>query len=166
MAGFPQVCCKDRAVSVRWQSRSAEQTEQLGEQLGRMLRPGDVITLEAPLGGGKTTLVRGLARGLGIDESAVSSPTFVIWNIYSGRLRLHHLDAYRLRSPDELEEIGFVEALDQGDVVVLEWPGVAAPLLPKHRLELSLDYGQGPEDRVLEMRGWDDRLTELCLESR
>ena len=152
-------------MSLRWQSQSPEHTEHLGEQLGRLLRPGDVITLEAPLGGGKTTLVRGLARGLGIAESEVSSPTFVIWNIYSGRLRLHHLDAYRLRSPEELEEIGFSEMLDQGDAVVLEWPGIAASLLPEDRLQLRLDYGDGPEDRCLELTGWDDRLGELQLES-
>lgn len=145
---------------MRWQSHSPEATEAWAERLARHLKPGDVLTLEAPLGGGKTTLVRGLARGLGISEEAVSSPTFVIWQIYEGRLRLHHFDCYRLRSSEELEEIGFEDCLQGEDVVILEWPQVALPLLPADRLEVSLDYGNNPEDRVLEVRprgAWVER---------
>lgn len=142
-------------------SKDAEQTERLARSLAPLLRGGDVITLEAPLGGGKTTFVRGLASGLGVPEDEVSSPTFVIWQIYEGRLRLHHLDAYRLRSADELEEIGLGETLGGSDVVVLEWPGVAEPLLPSDRLHVRIDYGVGDDERNLEFepRGnWLQRL--------
>jgi len=139
-----------------------EQTEALGESLAKLLLPGDIITLAAPLGGGKTTLVRGLARGLGIEEDAVTSPTFVLWHIYAGRLKLHHLDAYRLRSPEELSEIGLEELLEGTDVVVLEWPGVALSLLPSNRLEIFLDYVEGePDRRRIELTGrgaWEERL--------
>ena len=136
-------------------------TEEMARNLAQLLQPGDVITLEAPLGGGKTTFVRGLATGLGVDEDEVSSPTFVIWQIYPGRLRLHHLDAYRLSSVEELEEIGFPETLAGQDVVVLEWPGVAEPLLPADRLHVRIDYGVDEEERVLEFEGrgnWRQRL--------
>lgn len=139
------------------------QTEALARKLAELLRPGDVITLEAPLGGGKTTFVRGLATGLGVSEDEVSSPTFVIWQIYPGRLRLHHLDAYRLSSAEELEEIGFPETLAGGDVVVLEWPGIADPLLPADRLHVRIDYGPGEDERSLDFEGrgtWKQRLEQ------
>ena len=139
------------------------ETEQLARELAGLLQPGDVVTLEAPLGGGKTTFVRGLATGLGVSEDEVSSPTFVIWQIYEGRLRLHHLDAYRLRSADELEEIGLSETLAGQDVVVLEWPGVAEPLLPENRLHVRIEYGDGEEERKLDFEGrgsWKQRLEQ------
>ena len=138
-------------------------TEQLARELADLLQPGDVITLEAPLGGGKTTFVRGLATGLGVSEEEVSSPTFVIWQIYEGRMRLHHLDAYRLRSADELEEIGLSETLAGDDVVVLEWPGVAETLLPSDRLHVRIEYGDGEEERNLDFEGrgnWKQRLEQ------
>lgn len=145
-------------------SQNSEATERVGRKLSSLLRAGDVITLEAPLGGGKTTFVRGLASGLGVPEDEVSSPTFVIWQIYQGRLCLHHLDAYRLRSQDELEEIGFSEVLGGSDVVVLEWPGVAEPLLPTDRLHITIEYGQHEDERTLEFQGrgsWAGRLEGL-----
>ncbi|MBX3166331.1 MAG: tRNA (adenosine(37)-N6)-threonylcarbamoyltransferase complex ATPase subunit type 1 TsaE [Candidatus Eremiobacteraeota bacterium] len=144
-------------------SSGPARTEELAGQLAQLLQPGDVITLEAPLGGGKTTFVRGLAAGLGVPEDEVSSPTFVIWQIYEGRLRLHHLDAYRLRSAEELEEIGLSEALGGQDVMVLEWPGVAEPLLPADRLQVRIEYGTGEEERTLELEGrgnWRPRLEQ------
>ena len=146
---------------LRLMTQSSEATEGLGRKLSSLLQAGDVITLEAPLGGGKTTFVRGLASGLGVSEDEVSSPTFVIWQIYQGRLRLHHLDAYRLRSQDELEEIGFSEVLGGSDVVVLEWPGVAEPLLSSDRLHITIEYGEGEDERVLDLQGrgsWARRL--------
>ena len=143
-------------------SRSPEQTENWAAQLGRHLRSGDVITLQAPLGGGKTTFVRGLARGLGADEYEVSSPTFVIWQIYpEGRLKLHHIDAYRLLSGDEAEEIGIPEVLSGPDVVVIEWPGVLSSWLPADRLELTMDYAEEGASRTLLAKGlgnWEERL--------
>lgn len=153
---------------MHFNSPSPERTEALGQSLAALLRPGDVITLEAPLGGGKTTLVRGLAEGLGIGEEAVSSPTFVIWQIYPGRLKLHHVDAYRLHSPEELEDIGLGEVLGGEDVVVLEWPGVARPLLPADRLEVQLDYAEGEQARTIELRplgAWRERLKGFHFDS-
>ena len=149
---------------MQWRSDSPEATEQWARQLAARLQPGDVITLAAPLGGGKTTLGRGLAQGLGIAEEAVSSPTFVLWQIYEGRLRLHHFDAYRLHSASELEELGFDECLQGRDVVVVEWPEVARDYLPPDRLEISLSYGEDPDQRILELRplgNWIERIKDF-----
>ena len=86
-------------------SHSPEETEQLGEQLGRTLRPGSVVAYRGDLGMGKTAFTRGLARGLGCT-CRVTSPTFTIVNEYSGALPLFHFDMYRLDSSDELFDIG------------------------------------------------------------
>jgi tRNA threonylcarbamoyladenosine biosynthesis protein TsaE len=90
-------------------SESAEETRKLGERLAEGVRPGDVILLEGPLGAGKSELARGIARGLGVEET-VTSPSFTILNVYtSGRIPLYHFDWYRLESEEELYELGMEE---------------------------------------------------------
>src|SRR5690349_20654727 len=97
-------------------STSPEYTQALGRSLARVLAPGDVILLEGDLGAGKTTFVRALASGLGIDPGTVSSPTFVMVNQYRpaapGSPELVHVDAYRLRSPDDLDSLGWDQFFD------------------------------------------------------
>lgn len=107
-------------------SRSEKDTDAIALELVRHLRPNDLLTLEGPLGAGKTRFTRGLVAALGADPRLVSSPTFVLLNIYplpstSGFTNLYHLDAYRLPGTDELEAIGFAELITQGGLVVLEW---------------------------------------------
>ena len=97
-------------------------TSALGARLVTLLRPGMVVWLEGDLGAGKTTLVQGLARGLGVTSAWVSSPTFTIINEHPGRLALVHVDLYRLESARELGEIGIGEVLGRDDAVVaVEW---------------------------------------------
>jgi tRNA threonylcarbamoyladenosine biosynthesis protein TsaE len=98
---------------------SAEETEVEGERLGRELKKGDLLLLVGPLGAGKTTFVRGLARGAG-SHGQVASPTFVLERIYPGRVQLAHVDLYRVKASPELSDLGLDELLDQGAVVV-EW---------------------------------------------
>jgi tRNA threonylcarbamoyladenosine biosynthesis protein TsaE len=100
-------------------TNSPAETEVAGENFGRALRQGDLILLEGDLGAGKTTFVRGLARGAG-SQALVASPTFQLVRVYPGRLQLAHIDLYRLESAAELAELGIEELLDQGAVVV-EW---------------------------------------------
>jgi len=101
------------------ETASAEETEAEGERLGRTLRRGDLLLLVGPLGAGKTTFVRGLARGAGSGD-AVASPTFVLVRNYRGRVPLAHVDLYRLDRAPELRDLGLEELLDEGAVVV-EW---------------------------------------------
>lgn len=109
-------------------TKSAEQTTGIGEAVGRLLKAGDVISMDGDLGAGKTHFTYGIAKALGIDEY-ITSPTFTIVNEYhSGLLPLFHFDAYRLTCEDELYDIGYDDYLAQNGVVVIEWavnvPGV------------------------------------------
>ncbi len=109
-------------------STSAEQTEQLGEALAAALQPGDVIALRGELGAGKTRFVAGLARGLASD-SRVRSPSFTLVHTHEARVRLHHLDLYRLASAQETDGLGLEELRETGALVV-EWgERLPAPLL-------------------------------------
>ena len=128
-------------------SESVEQTEAVAARLACGLNGGDFVTLSGDLGAGKTQFVRGLVRGLGGDPRSVSSPTFVLLNVYdSGRLTVYHLDAYRVHGPEDFEAIGFAELLEQGGVVVVEWPERVETLVPKNRIAVHI-AATGPDSR-------------------
>ena len=98
---------------------SAAETEAAGEKFGRDLRRGDLVLLAGDLGAGKTTFVRGVARGAG-SSAHVASPTFQLVRVYTGPLQIAHVDLYRLETGSELQDLGLEELLDQGAVLV-EW---------------------------------------------
>jgi tRNA threonylcarbamoyladenosine biosynthesis protein TsaE len=125
---------------VRLFAAAEPQTVRLGELIGRSLRAGDLVLLFGELGAGKTTLVRGLARGVGY-RGRVTSPTFALAHVYRGkRLTLHHLDLYRLKE-GETGELGLDELLnDPRGAVVVEWPGAAR--WPKRRVEVRLAHAK------------------------
>jgi tRNA threonylcarbamoyladenosine biosynthesis protein TsaE len=100
-------------------TNTAAETEAAGEHFGRTLQTGDLLLVEGDLGAGKTTFVRGVARGAG-SSAHVASPTFQLVRVYPGRIQLAHVDLYRLEASTELAELGLEELLDQGAVVV-EW---------------------------------------------
>jgi tRNA threonylcarbamoyladenosine biosynthesis protein TsaE len=133
------------------ESHSVEQTESIASELARSLRGGECIALYGDLGAGKTQFVRGLVRGLGGDAHAVSSPTFVLLHLYdTGRLKVFHLDAYRVHGPDDFAAIGFAELLDQDGVVVVEWPKRVESMLPDIRINVRLT-AVGESDRSVEI---------------
>ncbi len=106
---------------MEFMTRSPTETEALGEKLAQKLRPGAIIAYEGDLGAGKTAFTRGLARGLGVQES-VTSPTYTIVNEYtSGNMPLFHFDMYRLHSADDLFDIGWEDYLERGGVCAVEW---------------------------------------------
>ena len=133
-------------------SHSPEETEQLGEQLGRTLRPGSVVAYRGDLGMGKTAFTRGLARGLGCT-CRVTSPTFTIVNEYSGALPLFHFDMYRLDSSDELFDIGWEDYLSRGGVCAVEWAERVEDALPDDALWVSIARGNGENDRIITVTG-------------
>ena len=133
------------ATSVR--SSTPEETAAAGESLGRTLRPGDVVALYGELGSGKTCLVQGLARGLGVSTGA-TSPTFVLVNEYRGRLPVHHVDAYRTSSLTELMDLGLLDLMGAEGVTLVEWADRAEPLLPPRTIRVHID-GVGDEPRTI-----------------
>ena len=101
--------------------KKEEQTYALAKRLANTLEGGEVILLDGDLGAGKTTFTKGLAKALGVSEE-VTSPTFTILNVYeSGRLKLNHLDMYRIESEDEIAELGVEDCFDDDAVTVIEW---------------------------------------------
>jgi tRNA threonylcarbamoyladenosine biosynthesis protein TsaE len=136
------------ATGLELVTRSREETEALGERLGRAAQAGDVIALWGELGAGKTTLVRGIAQGLGIAPRDVTSPTFVMVHEHEGgRLPLFHIDLYRV-SPAETGTIGWEEALVSGGVTAIEWPDRVESLLPADRVDVRIDHAGGSERRI------------------
>ncbi|MDX9993456.1 MAG: tRNA (adenosine(37)-N6)-threonylcarbamoyltransferase complex ATPase subunit type 1 TsaE [Anaerolineales bacterium] len=121
-------------------SHSAAETRALGRKLGKLLQPGDLVCLQGELGAGKTTLTQGIAEGWGSLDS-VSSPTFVMVNLYRAPegTPLYHMDAYRIESLPEAEQIGLDDLLAEG-ALILEWPERIEPILPAERLWLSLAH--------------------------
>ena len=129
-------------------SHSTLHTERLGERLAAHALAGDVIALWGELGAGKTVLARGVAIGLGIDEEAVTSPTFIILREhFGGRLPLYHLDLYRLEQ-SQLGSTGWEDALDSGGVTVIEWPERAGDELPADRVDVRLEHVAETKRRV------------------
>ncbi|MEA2735722.1 MAG: tRNA threonylcarbamoyladenosine biosynthesis protein TsaE [Humisphaera sp.] len=116
-------------------SHSVRETESIAAHLARSLAGGETIALYGDLGAGKTQFTRGLVEGLGGDTHDVSSPTFVLLNVYqSPRMKIFHLDAYRVHGPDDFDAIGFSELLEQENaVVVVEWPARVEALLPRSK---------------------------------
>ena len=130
-------------------SHSSLHTERLGERLGRSARPNDVFALAGELGTGKTVLARGVAAGLGIDPTDISSPTFIILREHGGgRLSMFHIDLYRLEGVD-LANTGWEECLEAGGVTVIEWPDRAGAALPKDRLEVRLEHIADTKRRIV-----------------
>ena len=143
-------------------SRSTEQTRRVGMRLGALLQPGDLVALVGDLGSGKTTLVQGIAAGWG-SLDPVSSPTFVIVNVYrhSDGIRLFHLDAYRLSGPTEAVDLDLENMLDQGPMVV-EWAERVQAALPEHGLWVHLNYIDDVQrDLIFSARGhaYEDLLS-------
>ena len=143
-------------------THGADETQRLGENMARLLVPGDVIAYFGDLGAGKTAFTRGLAAGLGVTE-LVTSPTYTIVNEYlSGRLPLFHFDMYRLSSSDELFDIGWEDYLARGGVCAVEWSeNVEDALHDAIRVTLKKD-AQEPDTRHITITG-GERFAHLSL---
>lgn len=130
-------------------STSPEETRAIAKEIARGLAPGSVLILTGDLGAGKTEFVKGLAKGLGIDDP-VTSPTFTLVHEYRGaQVTLYHLDLYRLNSEKELDEIGFDDCLSAGGICAVEWGNKYPARLPKGCLEIRLTIGENNERIVV-----------------
>lgn len=121
------------------ESFSAEDTLELGRQMGRDAQPGDVYTLVGDLGVGKTVLTQGIAEGLDIEES-ICSPTFTIVQVYEeGRMPFYHFDVYRIGDVEEMDEIGYEDYFYGEGLCMIEWANLIEEILPSRRKEITIE---------------------------
>lgn len=128
---------------------SVAETVSLGAELASTLDPGTVVALYGDLGTGKTHLVKGIAKGLGIPPDNVRSPTFTILHTYeNGQHPLYHFDAYRVQTPDEFVELGFEEYMHGPGITCVEWAGRVQSLLPASALHITLSHIDATHRRI------------------
>ena len=141
--------------------KSPKEMIELGEKLGTVAFPNMLITMLGDLGAGKTTMTKGIAKGLGIN-GVVNSPTFTIMKIYEGRLKLYHLDVYRIENP--LDDFELQEYLEDDGVCVIEWANQINELLPHDRLDIEiLDLGNDKRKVILKSSSiiYDNIISEV-----
>lgn len=148
-------------------SHSPAETRRLGALLGLLLQPGDVICLQGELGAGKTTFVQGLASGWG-SLDAVSSPTFVLVNLYrrADGAQLYHFDTYRVDSALEAEELD-LESMQAAGTLLIEWPERMLSVLPAEKLWIRLDYplqADAEDQRLIHFSSTGERYQALLLQ--
>ena len=137
------------------ETRSPEETYELGRKIGLQARPGQVYTLTGDLGVGKTVFTQGAAAGLGITEP-VSSPTFTIVQVYEeGRLPFYHFDVYRIGDIEEMEEIGYDDYFFGKGICLIEWAELIEEILPDDRISITIekDLAQGFDYRRITVEG-------------
>lgn len=151
-------------TSLSFTAVNLEETQKLAKRVGALLHPGDILTLDGPLGAGKTAFARALIQGLIGQDQEVPSPTFTLVQTYDIRdLTLWHFDLYRLEHPEEIWELGFEEV--SGGIALIEWPQRACALgLFQQALALTLSQGINDDERLITLTGhdsWSLRLQTL-----
>jgi len=155
-------------MDYRVTSLTVEQTHELGKQLSECLLGGDVVALIGDLGAGKTAFAQGIGEGLGV-VGPMTSPTFTLIHEYKGyvhdtKIRLIHMDLYRLRHPEEAEVIGIEDAFVDNAVCLIEWPEIAEDYLPDDRLNVEIQgSGDMPREIIFQANApsWEQRLKFL-----
>ena len=151
--------------AITLESRTVDDTREMGEAVAGLLVAGDVVSLTGELGAGKTAFVQGAARGLGV-QSQVTSPTFVLVRDYNGRLPVHHADVYRLGKIQDVIDLGFEEMIDGDGVSFVEWGDAVEALLTDGHLTVELSMRDDESDTrrlVISANGttWASRWNDL-----
>ena len=154
---------KDETVEMT--SASVDQTQALGEQLGRLLRAGDVVAMYGELGSGKTTLIQGIARGLGRDSHTIKSPTFVLMREYPGEPALVHIDGYRLEGAPAVAWLDLDVIFSPHKITFIEWAERFADALPADHLVIRLTHVSANR-RKLQLSGTGQRGQALVAQLR
>lgn len=141
---------------------NAEQTKELGRQIGNALVGGEVIAMVGDLGAGKTTITKSIALSLGIEEH-VTSPTFTIVNEYQGRVKLYHFDVYRIGDIEEMYDLGFDEYIDSGGVSIIEWANLIEEILPDDAINIEI-ISLGDDKRQITITGKGEKTQNIIKE--
>jgi tRNA threonylcarbamoyladenosine biosynthesis protein TsaE len=144
---------KEQNMEQSFHSSGPDQTKEIAALLALRLRPGDVVAMEGGLGAGKSEFVKGLAAALGSPDD-VTSPTYTILHCYSGKYEIRHFDLYRMEGGEDLQSVGFFDALDGSGIVVIEWSERAKWALPENHLTVRIEKTDGDEwERIITIRG-------------
>lgn len=139
-----------------FQTKTCEETIALGEKIGQLLKAGDVIAMKGTLGAGKTTITKGIAKALGVEDT-ITSPTFCLISEYEGKkLPLYHMDVYRLDSEEDFLNLGVEEMLYGQGVCIVEWSEKVMKVLPKKTITLTLTP-QEDGSRIVEIENWKNQ---------
>ena len=147
-------------AAVEFTSGSSEETQAFGQRLGRALRSGDVVALYGELGSGKTTLIQGIAKGLGRAPETIKSPTFVLMREYPGEVPLVHVDGYRLKGPPAVAWLDVELILSSYTITVIEWAERFAGLLPDDHVQVHLSHVSANRRRI-RLLSHDPRFQKL-----
>ncbi len=122
-------------------TKSSEESQGVGKEIAKLIRPGDVVCLTGDLGAGKTTLMKGVSEALlGISPEEVTSPTFTYLHVYSGDQKIYHFDLYRLRSTEEFLALGFHEFFSKDSICCVEWPDKIPKELTLQKVSIDIAY--------------------------
>lgn len=150
-------------ISTPIQINSLQQMRAWGQRLGGILHAGDIVLLYGEMGSGKTTLCKSICGALGIHEMSVISPTYTIVNVYQGRIKVHHVDLYRLQSVQDLDAFDEVDLLCEEGISLIEWPHLLASWEHLNSaVQIKLEDA-GDEKRNLTITWTDPRLSALLL---
>jgi tRNA threonylcarbamoyladenosine biosynthesis protein TsaE len=136
-------------------TKNYKETILLGERIGKTLKPDDIVALSGCLGAGKTTLIQGIAKGLGI-KNWVTSPTFTLINEFEGKLNLYHIDLYRIDNIDDAEDLAIEEYFTKGGVTVIEWAEKIRSILPEKTIKIGIKVVSDNE-RSIDIKGLETR---------
>lgn len=150
------IMLKGRIQKKKYKSKGPDETKDIGYRLGKMLRPGNVVGLYGELGSGKTTMVKGIARALGIEEKEIMSASFTIITEYDSDPPFSHIDLYRIEKDSELDEVGFWEHIGGSTISVIEWAEKAESMLPEDLIRVGLT-SVGEEVREITIEGGDEK---------
>ena len=137
-----------------FQTKSAEETIELGEKIGRLLKKGDIIAMQGTLAAGKTTITKGIAKALGITDT-ITSPTFCLISEYYGTMPLYHFDVYRLEGTEDFINLGADDMLYGDGVSIIEWSEKIMEELPSRTIILRLTP-QEDSSRLIEIENWNN----------
>ncbi len=138
-------------TSLTFKSQSPKETKKIGRRIGLLLKSGDVVALTGDLGAGKTTLVKGIAKGLEVfGEDEVVSPSFVLIHEYEGREKIYHIDWYRLKSIEGADALLADECFKSGGVTLVEWAERGKNILPSEHVRVHLQH-KGPQWRTIQV---------------
>ncbi|MBP3772265.1 MAG: tRNA (adenosine(37)-N6)-threonylcarbamoyltransferase complex ATPase subunit type 1 TsaE [Treponema sp.] len=134
-------------------TRSAEETIELGKKIGALLQKGDIIALQGTLAAGKTTITKGIALALGVQDE-ITSPTFCLISEYEGKIPLYHMDVYRLDGGEDFINLGAEDLIYGNGVSLIEWSEKVMDELPKKTIILKLEAIEGTTERTITLDNW------------